>query len=156
MASPRPHAGTLSFVVCITPKVFLLVYPHTNVGQPAAASPTWSSSSCLAMSPLCPGCLFPPPSLNECFFYNSLVVRLPYSSIFWQFCYYFLKFVVFLLVVWGGKVYLPMPPSWSEVGNVFLPLLIKLIKGRSTASLSSTWYVQIKVNSRPSLKPLPA
>ena len=26
-----------------------------------------------------------PTSLNECFFFNSLVVRLPFSSIFWQF-----------------------------------------------------------------------
>ena len=27
----------------------------------------------------------PPTSLDECFFFNSLVVRFPYSSIFWQF-----------------------------------------------------------------------
>ena len=26
-----------------------------------------------------------PAGLNECFFFNSLVVRLPYSSIFWHF-----------------------------------------------------------------------
>ena len=39
------------------------------------------------------------------------------SSIFWQFWLFFVfKFVVFLLlVVQGGKVYLPMPPSWPEV-----------------------------------------
>ena len=40
-----------------------------------------------------------PTSLNECFF-NSLVVRLPYSSIFWQFWLFFvLKFVAVLLLV---------------------------------------------------------
>ena len=40
----------------------------------------------------------PPSSLNECFFFNSLVVRLPYSLIFWQFWMVF-KLVVFLLLV---------------------------------------------------------
>ena len=53
-----------------------------------------------------------PTSLNECFFFNSLFVRLPYSSIFWQFS---LFFVVLLLVVRGSKVYLPMPPFWLEI-----------------------------------------
>ena len=39
----------------------------------------------------------PPISLGECFYFNSLVVGLPYSSICWQFwlCFVF-KFVVFL------------------------------------------------------------
>ena len=59
----------------------------------------------------------PPTSLDECFFFNSLVVRFPYSLIFWQFCLIFVfKFVVaLLLVVRGGTVYLPMPLSWPEV-----------------------------------------
>ena len=58
----------------------------------------------------------PPTSLDECFF-NSLVVGLPYSLIFWQFWLFFVfKFVVvFLLVVQGGRVYLPTPPPWLEV-----------------------------------------
>ena len=30
-----------------------------------------------------------PTSLDEHFFFKSLVVRLPYSSIFWQFCFFF-------------------------------------------------------------------
>ena len=60
----------------------------------------------------------PPASLDECFFFNSLVVGLPYSWIFCQFWLIFVfKFVdVHLLVVQGGKVYLPTPPSWPEVG----------------------------------------
>ena len=42
----------------------------------------------------------PPTSLGERFFFISLVVRLPYSSIFWQFWLFFVfKFVVVLLVV---------------------------------------------------------
>ena len=77
----------------------------------------------LQMPPCCvssrPWLLISAPSsrLNECFFFNSLVVGLPYSSIFWQFWLFFVfQFVVvLLLVVQGGRVYLPMPPSWLEV-----------------------------------------
>ena len=49
-----------------------------------------------------------PTSLNEFFFFNSLVVIIPYSSIFWPFWLFFVyKFVVVLLfIVWGGTVYL--------------------------------------------------
>ena len=59
----------------------------------------------------------PPTGLDKCFFFNSLVVRLPYSSIFCQFWLFFVfKFVVvLLLVVQGGTVCLPMPPSWLEL-----------------------------------------
>ena len=57
----------------------------------------------------------PSTCLDECFFFNSLVVGLPYSSIFCQFWLFFVfKFVV-LLVVQGGTVCLPTPPSWPEV-----------------------------------------
>ena len=58
-----------------------------------------------------------PTGLGECAFFNSLVVGLLYSSIFWQFWLFFVfKFVVvLLLIVQGGKVYLPTPPSWPEV-----------------------------------------
>ena len=47
----------------------------------------WSASLCLVVHPRQPGFLSPPAptGLDECFFFNSLVVRLPYSSIFWQF-----------------------------------------------------------------------
>ena len=58
--------------------------------------PFWSSSH-----PLVPNPLHPIAGLDECFFFNSLVVRLPYSSIFWQFWLFFVfKFVfVFLSVM---------------------------------------------------------
>ena len=62
----------------------------------------------------------PPTSLNECLFFNSFVVRVPYNSIFWQFWLSFaFKFVVLLFVVWGGKVYLPMPLSWTKALRLF-------------------------------------
>ena len=103
--------GTLGCVVCLAPQLFLLVYLHVNVGLPAAASPTQSSSR-MSSPPL-----LLPINLDDCFFFNSLVVGLPYSSIFWQLWLFFVfKFtVVLFLFLQGGKVYLPMPPSWLAV-----------------------------------------
>ena len=109
------------------PHLFLLVCTHTNVTSlPAAALPApllqqppgcESSLPWLPVSALSTG-------LNACFFFKSLVVGLPYSSIFWQFWLFFVfKFVVLFLVVQGDKVYLPMPPSWLEVDNSFLMVL---------------------------------
>ena len=59
----------------------------------------------------------PPTSLDECFFFNFLVVGLPYSFIFWQLWLFFVfKFVVVVLlsVMHGSKAYLPTPLSWPE------------------------------------------
>ena len=70
----------------------------------------------------------PPTSLDECFF-NSLVVRLPYSSIFWQFWLFFVfKLVVaLLLVVQGDTVYLPTPPSLPEVSFSYAWLILQFV-----------------------------
>ena len=100
-------AGTWGCTVCLTPQFFLPVYLHANVGPPglpAANLPGVLS----AAAHLCP---------SYQFFFNSFIVGLSYSSIFWQFWSFFVfKFiVVLLLVVQGGKVYLPTPPSWLEV-----------------------------------------
>ena len=91
-----------------------------NVGPP---SPQATTSSGLLATAL-PGVFStqltvstPPTSVDEYFFFNSLVVGLPYSSMFCQFWLFFVfKFVVvLLLVVQGGTECLPMPPSWPEV-----------------------------------------
>ena len=97
-----PHTKTLGFVVCLAPQLFLPVYLHMNVEPPSlqdATSPVrqllprCESSTQLPIS-------VPPTSLGECVFFNSLVVRLPYSSIFCQFWLFFVfKFVVVLLLV---------------------------------------------------------
>ena len=51
------------------------------------------------------------------FLLNSLVVRLLFSLIFWKLWLFFVFkcVVVLLLVVRGGQVYLPTPPSWPEI-----------------------------------------
>ena len=57
------HSGTLGWMVCLSPQLFLLVYPQVNVGLPglpAATSPTQSSGPRLAISPVHPGCQSPP------------------------------------------------------------------------------------------------
>ena len=81
------HARTLGCAVCLARQLSLPVYPQANVGPPglpATASSTQSSSH----SPLHPGCSSPPLLpvwMNVSSLTHSLVVRLPYSLIFWQF-----------------------------------------------------------------------
>ena len=111
-----PHAGTLGCMVCLclAPQLFLPVYLHSSAGPPCLPVTTLQQ----VLSALLPVSA-PPTVLDECFFFNSLVVRLPCSLIFCQFWLFFVfKFVVvLLLVVWGGPVCLPMPPSWLDVGT---------------------------------------
>ena len=96
----------------------------------------WSASCHLVVSSLHPAAsLCPPTGLDKCFFFNSLVVRLPYSLMFCQFWLFLVfKFVVVLLwVVRGGTVFLPMPPSWPAV---CLPLLRPSVIASASLSLS--------------------
>ena len=103
-------------------QLFLLVYPHTNLGLPSPLYTTLTTpvlqllpcyDSSLPQLPISA----PPTSLDESFFFNSLVVGLPYSLIFCQFWLFFVFKLVFILLLFvrRGKVYLPMPPSWLEV-----------------------------------------
>ena len=125
-----PHPGSLGCSVFLPPQLFLPVYPHANVGPPgpsAATLPLPASHRLARSSPPATALLqvlstlaaisAPPTGLDECFIFNSSVVGLPYSSIFWQF-WLFLVFkfvVVLLLVAQRGKVHLPMPTSWLGV-----------------------------------------
>ena len=89
-----PDVGTLGCVVYLLPQLFLLVYPHANVGLPDPSATTLLQVLFIQL-PISA----PPTRLNECFFFNSLVVRLPYSSIFWQFWMFSVfKFVAVLLL----------------------------------------------------------
>ena len=102
-----PRAGALGCMVCFAPSPFLPVYLCEMWGrgicqlQPGLPRSTirhlaGSASCCLATSPLYPAAhLRPPTRLDECFFFISLVVGLPYSLIF---CHFWLFFVFKLLL----------------------------------------------------------
>ena len=100
------HAGVLGCVVCLTSLPFLPVYLCANVGPqglpattlwgllPAAwpapfhnPPPHWvrQPPPCCESSPPRLPISAPPTGLDECFFFISLVVGLPYSLIFCQF-----------------------------------------------------------------------
>ena len=96
-----------------------VVSPGLSEPSPTAAALLVRSSRSALLVILSAQVLISAPytSLDECVFFNSLVVGPSYSSIFWQFWLYFVfKFVIFLLLVGpGSKVYLLTPPSWPEV-----------------------------------------
>ena len=116
-----PHVGNLGYAFCLGPQLFLLVYPTCKCGTALSDSPCLTFQPPIIQQPpshkTCPTWLPISASLDECSFFNSLVVGLPYSLIFWQFwlIFVFKSVVVLLLVVQGGTVYPPMPPSWPEV-----------------------------------------
>ena len=65
----------------------------------------------------------PSTNLDGCFFFNSLVVRLPFSIIFWYSdCFFFLNLVLFCFVfcffffwLFGEAVYLLTRPYWPRL-----------------------------------------
>ena len=103
-------AGALGCEVCFAPPPFLPVYLSVNVGLRGLPATTLWGLLAVALPALfhnlpphwvCkpPPCRksslpwlpvsTPPTSLDECFFFISLVVGLPYSSIFCQFWLFF-------------------------------------------------------------------
>ena len=127
-----PRAGALGCMVCLAPPPFLPVYLCGNVGPQGLPPPTLWGLLAAAWptlfynppphwvrqpQPFCESSRLrlpisaPPTRMDECFFFISLVVGLSYSLIF---CQFWLFIVVLLLVVRGGAVCLPIPPSWPE------------------------------------------
>ena len=126
-----PCSGALGCMLCFAPLVFLPVYLCANVGPRGLLAVTLPASFhnppplCVHQPPTC--CesslpqlpiFTPPTSLDECFFFISLVVRLPYSSIF---CHFQLFFVFKLLLsffwLWEEAqcVYLCLYLGWKPV-----------------------------------------
>ena len=97
--------AALSF---FAPLPLLLVYLFANVehrGLVAVALPApFVPQSAMSLDPAAlpqsygpqPPVSAPPTGLDECFFFISLVVRLPYSSIFCQFWVFFFYFKLLL------------------------------------------------------------
>ena len=115
MSPPSPTTGTMGCVVCLAPQLLLPVYPHGNVGQlslPAAASPVLSVTLLYILSVMLPVWV-PPTGLDECFFFKSLVVGLPYNLTFWLFL-----FLNWLLSFWlckeAKRIYLRLHLGWKS------------------------------------------
>ena len=81
----------------VVPPSFL-AHKHGTTTLPDAAlpAPVLQLPPCCKSSPPWLPILTPPTVLGECFFLNSLVIRLPYNSIFWQFwLFLFLNLLLF-------------------------------------------------------------
>ena len=109
-----PGAGALGFEVCFAPQLFLLLYQHVNVGLPSPQSTASLGPPTAAL----PRILSTPPTgLGECFFFISLVVRLPHSLIFcqyWLFSVFKLLLSFFWLCEEAQCGYLLPPPGWKS------------------------------------------
>ena len=95
------------FAVSLGPQLFLLVYVHVNAGP---VVPPWLPVST------------PPTGPGECFFFNSLVVKLPYSLIFWQFWLFLflnLLFSFFWLFKESQCVYLHLLLGRKSISSSF-------------------------------------
>ena len=104
------------------------VYSHTNVrptGPPSAALLTlvFQPLPCHMSSP--PTCPSPAPtSLDECFFFNCLVVGLLYSSIFWLFFIFIFNYIllIVLLQLSHFPCFIPLHPA-QPLPPTFPPLV---------------------------------
>ena len=119
--------GTLGCTVCLTLQLLPLVLPTCKCRKASCRHAARSSSCQLAAHALCPGCQSPPP-LPIWMNVSSLS---PWSSDFHTIrfsgssgCFFCFKCVGVLLVVQGGKVYLPTPPFWLEVRFFFLVVVL--------------------------------
>ena len=135
-----PQAGTLGCAVCFSPPLSLWVYLYTNVGPrgllaitlpapfvPQSAS-LWVQPHCHESRPPWLPVSDPPTGLDECFFFNSLVVGLLCGSIFCQFWLFFV-FKLLLSFFWFCEeaqcVYLRLHLEFSPIS---FPNLIFLMQ----------------------------
>ena len=124
-----PCTGALDCTVCFAPPPFFPVYLHANVGPWGLLDEAWPAPfhnppphwvhqrlpSCKSSLPQLP-ISTPPTGLDECFFFISLVVGLPYSLIFchfWLFFVYKLLLSFFWLCEVAQCVYLCLHLGWK-------------------------------------------
>ena len=131
------RAGTLCCVIGLTPQLFLPAYPNANIGPPVYRHLTqpclWPCHrSSLPQLPVST----PPTSLDECFFFSSLVVGLPYSSMFWQF-WLFWGFKLVVVLVWlceeAKPNYLTVLLGWKLLPFFYIKLYSQVLRIRMWA-----------------------
>ena len=130
-----PRTGVLGCVVCFAPPPFLPVYLCMNVSSWGLLAAVWPAPfhnppPCWVRQP--PPCResslpqlpvsAPPTGMDECFFFTSLVVGLPYSSIFFQFWLFFV-FKLLLSFFWlceeAQCIYLRLHLGWKSWKLIF-------------------------------------
>ena len=127
-----PHAGTLGCAVCLAPQLFLPVYLHANVGPPSLKSTTSlgpPATALLRVLSIQVPISAPSINLDGCFFFNSLVVGLPNSCIFWQFWLFFVfKLIVLILLCEEAKcIYLHLHLGQKSSESASLDWIIFLV-----------------------------
>ena len=112
----NPELYGLSHSLVVPPGLFPSECGTSRSASCCHTCPVCQPLPCHASSPPWLPISAPPTSLDQCFFFNSLVVGLQYSLIFWQFWLFFIfKFIVILVLVeWESETHLPTPPSWLE------------------------------------------
>ena len=123
---------------------------------PAAALPSLlhSPPPCCKFSALAARLSAPPSGLDECFFFISLVVRLPYSSIFGQFWWFFV-FKLLLSFFWlceeAQCIYLHLHLGWKSprIGVFFFFGMIYIIYSKIDLSETLLKVYTIILNSQP-------
>ena len=138
-----PRAGALGCVVPFAPPPFLLIYLCANVGlrgllavtplarlsysPPRLCVPPPCCESSHPLARLLPSA--PPTGLDECFFFISFVIGLPYSLIFCQFWLFFV-FKLLLSFFWlceeAQCVYLHLHLGRQSKFSLFLVCFYKL------------------------------
>ena len=115
-----PQAGTLGCAVHLAPQLFLPVYPHANVGPPTPLAAALPNPGLPATALLC--ILFTQaahlgPSYQSGWMFLLQLLGFQ-TSIQFDFLgvldFFVFNFVVLLLLVLVGKVYLPTPLSWLD------------------------------------------
>ena len=117
-----PHAGALGCAVCFTPR-HLSGLSVRKCGAAGSASGQTACPVCPTLhqsryrhgnaSPLCPSPPLLPVWMNVYFLFPWCRTSLPFD---------FLS----VLVVWGGAVFLPTPPSWFSLIFIYLTQLSHL------------------------------
>ena len=147
-----PHVGIVGCAVYLTPQLLLWficteMWDH-QVCSLCLTHPVLQPRPCYVFSPSWLPVSGPPTNLNECFLFNSLVVRLPHSLIFWQF-WVFCFFLICCCPSFGCvrkqsvSIYAPILAGSGKKSVLNLRTFEKI--NGNKAELYENWYLEISL-----------